>query len=289
MEKLFAVLGMLCNAGKDSIFKVAASAERGSHTTLFYGLKGAIIVLLSLVILLLQGKPLVHPPTLPWAFPLGVLTMATYSAALRSLVEGDASMSVTVFRLNFVLSTAAAALLLGEQMTARKLAGLGLSLAAVLVFFVGSRLQENASAARTTPAARSRSILLAVLACVSASALNITNKFALNAGVSIFHLIMYRYVVVCMICGIWLAAARRSAIPSRRLLLTSASSAVLMLAGLFFALTALSGSEVSIVIPILSLSFLFTAILSFVILREKLSVPKLTGIAIAAASIVLIG
>ncbi|MFZ4615827.1 MAG: EamA family transporter, partial [Rectinemataceae bacterium] len=130
MEKLLAVIAMLANAGKDTIFKVAAEDEGGSKTTLFYGIKAAIIALLSLVILLVQGKPLLHLPTLPWAIPLGVLAMTTYTLALKSLAGGDASTSVTVFRLNFVLSSGAAALFLGEAFTSTKLAGLGLSLAA---------------------------------------------------------------------------------------------------------------------------------------------------------------
>ena len=280
---------MLANAGKDTIFKVAAGSEGGTRTTLFYGLKAALIVLLSLGILLVQGSSLVHVPTLPWAVPLGILTMATYTLALRSLVGGDASTAVTVFRLNFVLSTAAAALLLGEAITARKLAGLGLSLAAIIIFFIGSRTDASAASARGSRALRRKSILFALLACICASVLNTTNKIALNAGISILHLIMYRYVVVCAICAVWLAAARQSFVPSRRLALASASCAVLMLASLFSTLTALSMGEVSVVIPISSLSFLFTAVLSFIFLHEQLSAVKILGIVLAAASIIIIG
>ncbi len=280
---------MLANAGKDTIFKVAASDEGGSRTTLFYGLKAVIIVLLSLGILLVRRQPLVHVPTLPWAVPIGVLTMTTYTLALRSLVGGDASTSVTVFRLNFVLSAAAAALFLGEALTLRKLAGLGLSLAAILIFFVGSRADARAASGRGDRALRAKSILLAFLACISAAMLNTLNKVALNAGVSIFHLIMYRYVVVGAICAVWLAARRESIVPSGRLLLSCASCAVLMLASLFFTLTALSGGEVSVVIPISQLSFLFTALLSFIFLGERLSAVKIIGIVLAAASITIIG
>ncbi len=289
MEKLFAVFGMLANGGKDTIFKVAAGDAGGTRTTLFYGLKAAFIVLLSLGILLVQGRSLVHLPTLPWAVPLGIVAMATYTLALKSLVGGDASTSVTVFRLNFVTSTAAAALFLGETITARKLAGLGLSLAAIIVFFLGSRTDALAASDPGSRAIRRKSILFALSACVCASALNMTNKIALNAGISILHLIMYRYVVVCAICAVWIAAVRRSFVPSRRLVLASASCAVLMLTSLLSTLTALSIGEVSVVIPIASLSFLFTAVLSFVFLGETLSSVKILGIALAAASIIIIG
>jgi bacterial/archaeal transporter family protein len=289
VDKLFAVFGMLSNAGKDTIFKIAASDDGGSQTTLFYGLKAAIIALLGIGILLVQGQPLLHMPTLPWALPVGVLTMATYTFALRSMVEGDASTSVTVFRLNFVLSSVLAAIFLGEVFTARKLGGLGLSLGAILVFFSGSRLERRGAAGRDAVAPHGKSILLAVMACICSSVLNIVNKCALNAGVSILHLITYRYVVVCVMCTAWLAVARKSFVPSRKLALVSGSCAVLMLFSLFCTYTALSGSEVSVVMPITSVSFLFTALLSFIFLRERLSALKIVGIVLAVAGIVIIG
>jgi bacterial/archaeal transporter family protein len=289
MEKLFAVLGMLANAGKDTIFKVAASDEGGSQTTLFYGLKAACIALLGFGILLVQGKPLLHPTTLQWAVPIGILTMATYTFALRSMVDGDASTSATVFRLNFVFSTGAAALFLGEVFTARKLTGLGLSLGAILLFFIGGRVEARGTASRADRALRVKSVLLAFLACCCASVLNIVNKLALNDGISILHMIAYRYVVVCVICAVWLAAARKSFAPSGRLLLASGSCAVIMLAGLFCTLTALSGGEVSVVMPITALSFLFTAVLSFLFLHERLSALKIVGIVLAVAGIIIIG
>jgi uncharacterized membrane protein len=62
-----------------------------------------------------------------------------------------------------------------------------------------------------------------------------------------------------------------------------------MLVSLFSTLTALSMGEVSVVIPIASLSFLFTALLSFLFLRERLSAMKIIGIVLAAASITIIG
>lgn len=282
MEKLFAVLGMLANAGKDTVFKIAAAEEGGARTNLFYTLKAAFIVLLALLFLVVIARePLIHARTLPWAVPFGILTFATYMLALRSLVNSDASISITVFRLNFVISAAFAALFLHEALTIRKLIGLSLSLGAILVFFIGSRGGDQG--------ARNRGILLAVLACLCGAALNTLNKIALNAGASIFHLILYRYLVVCAIGGSLLAFRRESAVPSRKLLAASASCAVLMLASLYFLLTALSTSEVTVVIPIAQLSFLFTALLSFVFLGEKLNLVKVTGIVIAVASIAVLG
>jgi uncharacterized membrane protein len=63
----------------------------------------------------------------------------------------------------------------------------------------------------------------------------------------------------------------------------------LMLAGMILVLSALSMSDVTLVIPISQLSFLFTALLSFLFLKEKMNLMKAEGIAIAMLSIVAIG
>ena len=51
MEKCFAVLGMLANAGKDTVFKIAAGEEAlrtsSGRITLFYAMKAAMIVLMA--------------------------------------------------------------------------------------------------------------------------------------------------------------------------------------------------------------------------------------------------
>ena len=64
------------------------------------------------------------------------------------------------------VALASAALFLGEAITARKLAGLGLSLAAIIIFFIGSRTDASAASARGSRALRRKSILFALLACI---------------------------------------------------------------------------------------------------------------------------
>jgi hypothetical protein len=94
VEKLFAVLGMLGNAGKDTIFKAAAGYEGGSRTTLSYTLKAAILAILAfLILLLVKRQPLFHLVSLLWALPIGVATYSTYTLTLRSLVGNEAASS----------------------------------------------------------------------------------------------------------------------------------------------------------------------------------------------------
>jgi drug/metabolite transporter (DMT)-like permease len=287
MEKLFAVLGMLANAGKDTVFKVAAGEEAarpGSGSiTLFYALKGGMIAVLAfLILVVITRAPLFHPVSLWYSLPIGACTYVTYMLALRSLVQGDASVNVTTYRLNFVVSSVIAVLFLGETLSARKIIGMILCIAAIAVFFLGTR----AGGERRV---RNTGLPFALLACLFMALLNTLNKLALNAGASIMHLVMYRYILVCAIGGVVLALRRQSAVPSRKLLVTSGACAVLMLAGIFFVLTALQASEITLVIPISQLSFLFTALLAFLFLKEKMNLMKAAGILMAVVSIAVIG
>jgi uncharacterized membrane protein len=285
MEKLLAVLGMLANAGKDTVFKIAAGEEAArpgaGRITLFYALKGGMIAVMALAVLLATGRPLLHLVSLWYAIPIGACTYVTYMLALRSLVQGDASVNVTTFRLNFVLSSVIAVLFLGESLSARKVLGMLLCAASIAVFFAGSR---GAGAAR----GKNTGLPFALAALVLMAVLNTLNKVALNAGASVMHLVLYRYVLVCAIGGAALALRRQSAVPSRKLLLSSAACALLMLAGITAVLTALSGGEVSLVVPISQLSFLFTAVLSFLFLKEGMNLVKGIGIAMAVVSIAVI-
>jgi drug/metabolite transporter (DMT)-like permease len=279
MEKLYAVIGMAANAAKDTLFKTIAREDGGSRILLFYGMKSALISALALpIILLIRREPLLHPVSLAFAVPIAALAGFAYLTALRSLVVGDASTNVTIFRLNFVLTSAFAVLFGGEALTPRKIAGTGLCLLAVLLFYLGGRSRG----------ADHRGLGLSVITCFAMATLNVVNKMALAAGASILHLVLYRYALIAAFCAIVLAARRQSFVPSPRLALVSGACAVLMLTGTFFILTALQTGDLTLVIPISQCSFLFTALFSFLWLHERLDWGKAAGLAAAVAGLVVI-
>jgi drug/metabolite transporter (DMT)-like permease len=279
MEKLLAVIGMSSNAVTDTLFKTVARQDGGSRIILFYGVKSALIVVLSLpIVLLIRHEPLLHPASLRFALPLAVLAGLGYLTSLRSLVAGDASTNVTIIRMNFVLTSAFAVLFRGETLTPRKIAGSALCLLALLFFYLGGR----------TRSALNRGIALSVLASFAMAGLNIVNKTALGLGASVSHLVMYRYAIIAVACALVMAVRRQSVVPQPRLALVSGVCAVLMLVSTFSALTALQTGDLTLVIPITQSSFLFTSLFSFLWLHERLDWGKIAGLAAAVAGLIVI-
>jgi len=279
MEKLLAVFGMSANAVKDTLYKAVARRDGGSRILLFYGLEATFIAALALpIILLVRREPLLHPASLVFALPLAALAGLGYLTSLSSLVSGDASTNVTIIRMNFVLTSAFAVLFRGEALTPRKVAGTALCLLAVLLFYLGSRSRG----------AEHRGIGLSVLACVAMSALNVVNKTALGLGASVAHLVLYRYALIAVSCAVALAGSRQPFVPTPRLALVSGASAVLMTVSTFSVLTAMQTGDLTLVMPITQSSFLFTSLLSFLVLRERLDWGKIAGLAAAVAGLVVI-
>src|SRR6478735_8002666 len=66
-----------------------------------------------------------------WGAPAGILAIAGYYNFAHSLKSGSVSTNATIFRLSFAVTAALAVLLLGEPVTAPKLAGLVLVVVAV--------------------------------------------------------------------------------------------------------------------------------------------------------------
>lgn len=279
MEKLYAVLGMSANAVKDTLYKTAARHDGGSRILLFYGLEAAFAAAFALgVILLVQRAPLVHPASLVFALPLAALAGLGYLTSLASLVDGDASTNVTIIRMNFVLTSVIAVVFRGEQLTARKIAGTALCLLALLLFWLGGRSRG----------AHHRGIGLSVLASCAMAGLNTVNKIALEHGASIAHLVCYRYTLLAAFTAILLAVRRQPFAPPPRMVLVSAGCAAMMMVSTFGVLTALRTGDLTLVIPITQASFLFTALLSFLFLKERLDWGKAAGLTAAVAGLIVI-
>jgi len=115
---------MLGNTGNDLLFKVTAKQQEGRCISLFYLLQAFFIIICCLAaVWLLQLGSIVHTTSIQFGLPIGVGTYAIYMLVLKSLVNGEVSTNITIFRLNFVVSSVLAVVFLNEILTARKVIG----------------------------------------------------------------------------------------------------------------------------------------------------------------------
>jgi drug/metabolite transporter (DMT)-like permease len=174
MDKLYALLGMLGNTGNDLIFKATAGYQSGRLISLFYLLQALFILPCSLLaVWLFRLGPMVHLPSILFGLPIGVGTYATYMLVLKSLVSGEVSTNITFFRLNFVVSSVLAVVLLDEILTVRTIVGLVLCGAAILTLFLSASPWKRRS---------HFGLHFSIPACVLAGGLNILIKTAFSAG-----------------------------------------------------------------------------------------------------------
>jgi transporter family protein len=281
MDKIYALLGMLGNTGNDLLYKGSAGHRGGRGITLFYLFQAVFLIVFSLAtVLIFRLGPLVHRPSILFAMPVGVGTFLIYLLVLKSLVEGEVSTNITIFRLNFVVSSVLAVFLFGEILTVRKIIGLILCTAAIVTLFLSAPQQTRGS--RT-------GLRFSIPSCLLAGGLNILVKTAFNNGALVVHLILYRYLVVAGIAGLFqlLKPGQRDR-GDRRTYLFALLSAAAMMFAIFFTFTAFQIGDVALVTPINQLAFVFSSAGAMLIFKEPLSALKIVAISLAVASILTI-
>lgn len=281
MDKLYALLGMLGNTGNDLIFKVTAKQQEGRNIALFYLLQALFIIVCCLAaVWLLQLGSILHMTSLQFGLPIGVATYATYMLVLKSLVKGEVSTNITIFRLNFVVSSVLAVVFLGEILTVRKIIGLLLCCAAILVLFLSTPRSIRGSHS---------GLRFSIPACLLAGGLNILIKVAFNNGALIVQLILYRYLVVAVLAATpFLISHKQNGGGSGRIYLLALLSGMAMMFALFFTFAAFQIGDVALVTPINQLAFVFSTAGAVLILKEQMSTKKILAIVLAVSSILAI-
>ena len=272
---------MLGNTGNDLIFKVAAKQQEGRRISLFYLLQAFFIIICCLAaVWLLQLGPIVHMPSIQFGLPIGVGTYAIYMLVLKSLVKGEVSTNITVFRLNFVVSSVLAVVSLNEILTVRKIIGLIFCCAAIIVLFLSTPRPSQGSHS---------GLRFSIPACLLAGGLNILIKVAFNNGALIIQLILYRYLVVAVLAApILLIRHKQNGRGTGRIYLLALLSGMAMMFALFFTFAAFQIGDIALVTPINQLAFVFSTAGAVLILKEQVSIKKILAIVLAVSSIITI-
>ena len=215
-----------------------------------------------------------------WGAVAGLfMTVGFYNFA-HSLKSGSISINASVFRLSFVITAALAIVLLGEPLTANKLAGLALALAAVWLL-LGAPAAGDAAGRRAN-----RSALVRVLVATAAVGIGtFIHKYGLRAGATPASLVVAQAAMVVTLSTAFVFVADRRVRPSAAALRHAPRAAIVLALAFVFMLESLARGEASVMAPIAQMGFVVTALLGFLFLREPFTARKGAGLVAALGAL----
>ena len=274
----YAFAAMLFFGAGDLVYKRGAAAGAPAH---HFMMVQTWFFIPSVVLFGLITDTLVFNAGAWWGVLAGVFIVTSYYNFAYCLKTGSVSVVAPVFRLSFALTAALAVLLLGEPLTAFKLAGLALALAAVWLL-LGAPAGGNGA-----PRRMSRALTVRLLLATAAAALaNFTYKLGLQAGSTPATLLSTQACVAGVIATSFAARLDGAVRPARAALRYAPVAAVVLATAFILMIQGLRVGEASVLVPVAQMGFVVTALAGFVFLGESFNLRKGAGLGIALAAMV---
>jgi transporter family protein len=208
-----------------------------------------------------------------------VLLFFSLWAFMRSVSLGEASVSMPIYRISFVITALVAILFLGELLTLRK--GIGFLLAVASILFLSDfRFSSN-----TISGGRAMSILWAMAAMTSMGIVNILYKLGVSKGVSPAMFLHSQGMCFITIAFIYARIIQGGPRFSRIGWAHALSAAICLTVGLISLLAALREGEASVVTPIAQLSFVVSTLMAILWMKEGFTKRKIVGLFLSVATI----
>jgi drug/metabolite transporter (DMT)-like permease len=270
----YALGAMLLYGVADFVYKRGAAAGAEPHhflmvQTWFFSSFALLYGLLSGALALNRG--------VLWGTLAGLLVVIGYYNFAWSLKSGAVSTHATIFRLSFAVTVALAVLVLGEPLTAPKLAGLALVLIAVWLLLAAPGGAEHRE--------RRSSLVRVLVATVAVGIASFTYKLGLREGATPISLVATQGAVAVTLSTTFTAYVDRRIRPSRAAWRHAPVAAALLVVAFTFLAMGLEGGEASVVVPVAQMGFVVTALLGFFFLREPFTARKCAGLAAALAAL----
>ena len=272
----YALGALLLYGLADFVYKRGAAAGAQPHQ--FLMVQTWFFSSLALAWGLVSGTLAFHAGSL-WGAAAGVLVVVGYYNFAWSLKHGSVSTNATIFRLSFAVTAVLAVLVLGEPLTAAKLAGLALALVAVWLLLAS---RDTGAPERPEGRASLGRVLVATLAVGVAS---FTYKLGLIAGAAPNDLVVAQGAVAVTLATAFAARLDGGIRPARAALRHAPVAAVLLVIAFVFLVNGLQDGEASVIVPIAQMGFVVTAVLGFLLLREPFTLRKGAGLAAAALAL----
>ncbi len=282
-----AVGALVVGAIADLVYRVAQQRGIEAPTFVFWQstIFTALIWAASIASWLIWGGdgPIASIHSSAWLYgvPAGIVAYGGLTLFVASLRQGDASVNAPIFRLNFVVTAVGAIIILAESVTLLKVIGIGLAVVAVLVLLNITQITGLRTNIRSLAQAVAASILFGVAGLVS--------KAALDTGdIAAIPLILTQTVGFQQAAVITLLRTRHFR-PNQNIVRFAPGVAVLQIIWSVLLFESLRIGDASISYPIVQMSFVGTAILAVLFLREEMTRSKGAGLIIAVIAVIALG
>lgn len=272
----YALLAMILLGLTDLVYKRGAAAGVPAHQFLMVQ---AWCFAPAVTLYGLVTGTLAPERAMAWGIGAGLFVFVALYNFARSLRSGSVSIVAPVFRLSFCVTVLLAALILGEPLTAYKLAGLALALAAVWML-LGADV-------RVIPAAGAagRPLLQAVIAMAAMGVANFFYKMGALTGGSPATFIAGQAAAFLPLATAF-AWRVDGALRTTRAAWTHAGTAAgLFLLALVLLFESLARGEASVLVPISQMGFVVTAAFGLALLGEPFTLRKGAGLGFAIAAL----
>jgi transporter family protein len=289
---------MVCLGLSDLLNKRAMHA--GVRRTEFLVVQSAFFIATTIVLLPFLGG-LSWSPYLGLAVVCGLVTFGSYWCVLRALERGEATVVTPIYRMSFAWAVVLAVLLLGEGVTARKLLGLLLVLAALLLLTATGRRDTARAAASLSseglpvddaeghgaaPARLTAPVAFAVLALLLIGTKGFLYKVGADAGASATTFTLVQAMTFLPVAAASARATDGKVSVSRLTMLHAPFNGVLTALAAVLLFLGLERGEAIVVVPISQLCFVVTAVLAMAMFKERLTVSKAVGVVAAVVAVI---
>jgi drug/metabolite transporter (DMT)-like permease len=271
---LYAIVAMVCYGFSDFIYKQAAAAGiRADHFLMAQGWLFCPLV----IVYALATRTLVLDLAALWGSLAGAFVFLGFYYFIRSLAAGSVSINAAIFRLNFIVTVLLVVLLLGEPLTAGKIAGLTLALLATWLL-LGAGATSNRDATR-------RSLVLVAAATLAFGTSNFFHTLGLRHGALPETLAVAQAVLFTPLATVVVFVADRKLRPPPATFQYSAPAAIVLLGATICLLRSVARGEASVLVPIAQMGFVVAALLGIFVLREGVTVRKTIGLVLGLAAL----
>ena len=279
---LLSIAALLLMGMQRFLYKV--SAERGCPTAWTTFTFMATVTLLSSIFFAFSKEPLTNLGMLSLiafvnsgSFVLGTMTH------IEALKHMPAGVVYPVIRLNMVIVVLFSVFFLGDRLTLRQVAGIGAAAGVMLI------LTREGRDAKKTSRKMNRGLLLVFVALLSGSVASISSKFAaLSVNKLAFMALSYLMGALFSLGTIQGKRGTDAGGNTGEALMIGFAMGLINFAGFYSFLKALSEGPLSIIVSITGMHFVVAVLLSIVIYKEKVTAPRMVGMALTVLSLIFL-